>query len=258
MTHDDTAIPAATILIVRDGDSGLETLMVERHADIGFAGGAMVWPGGKIEAADRDPAWIGLCDGLADFDADDRPGVVAALREAFEETGLLMAARDGRPVEAATAAALSRHRAEVDRDAALFAPLLAGAGLRLNAAGITPFARWIPPGGMHKRFDTRFFLACPPAGQAPVQAGSEAVDIVWMRPADALADLAAGRRKIIFPTARNLELLGLSDTVEAVFAAAARRPRGIVQPVIADGMLIIRDDLGYPVTREALGSAMRG
>jgi hypothetical protein len=91
-----------------------------------------------------------------------------------------------------------------------------------------------------------------------VQDGTEAVDIIWIKPQEALDQLAAGTRKIIFPTARNLELLALSNSVEAAFADLAARPQGIVQPVIEDGALRIRTDLGYPVTEERLDRALRG
>lgn len=254
---DDTLFPAATILLVRDGADGLEVLMVERHANIGFAGGAMVWPGGKIEPADYDVGWLEAADGLEGLDADERAARVAALREAYEETGILLATRDGSPI-GAQALDLTAMRKRVDQDASLFQPLVRGHGLRLATTSLQPFARWIPPPALHKRFDTRFFLAPVPEGQDGVQDGSEAVDLVWIKPQAALDDLAAGRRKIIFPTARNLELLALSKSAAGALADAAARPQGIVQPVIEDGVLKIRTDLGYPVTEEKLDTAMRG
>jgi 8-oxo-dGTP pyrophosphatase MutT (NUDIX family) len=254
---DDTLYAAATILIVRDGDQGLEVLMVERHANIGFAGGALVWPGGKIDPADFDAGWLEAADGLAAFDDDERAARVGAVREAYEECGLLLAARDGTPV-GAKATTLTDMRQRVDRDASLFQPLVRGHGLTLCTHDLHPFARWIPPPALHKRFDTRFYLARLPLDQEPVQDGTEAVDIIWIRPHDALAQLAAGTRKIIFPTARNLELLALSNSVEAAFSDLTARPQGIVQPIIEGGVLKIRADLGYPVTEEKLDSALRG
>jgi 8-oxo-dGTP pyrophosphatase MutT (NUDIX family) len=257
MMTDDTLYTAATILIVRDGSQGLEVLMVERHANIGFAGGALVWPGGKIDPADFDAGWLEAATGLADHDTDERAARVGALREAYEECGLLLATRDGAPV-GAHANSLTDMRQRVDKDASLFQPLVRGHGLTLSTNDLHPFARWIPPPALHKRFDTRFYLAKLPEGQTPVQDGTEAVDIIWIRPQDALDQLAAGTRKIIFPTARNLELLALSSSVEAAFADLAARPQGIVQPVIQEGVLRIRNDLGYPVTEETLNTALRG
>jgi 8-oxo-dGTP pyrophosphatase MutT (NUDIX family) len=256
MDH-DTLFPAATILIVRDSAAGLEVLMVERHANIGFAGGALVWPGGKIDPADFDTGWLNAASGLAEFDEDERAARVGAVREAYEECGLLFATRDGQPV-GSHANSLTDLRAPVDKDATLFQPLVRGHGLTLCTHDLHPFARWIPPPAMHKRFDTRFYLAAMPDGQTPVQDGTEAVDIIWIKPQEALDQLAAGTRKIIFPTARNLELLALSNSVDAAFTDLAARPQGIVQPVIADGALRIRTDLGYPVTEERLDRALRG
>jgi 8-oxo-dGTP pyrophosphatase MutT (NUDIX family) len=253
----DTLYAAATILIIRDGTDGLEVLMVERHANIGFAGGALVWPGGKIDPADFDAGWQQASTGLNAFDQDEQAARVGAIREAYEECGILLATRDSKPV-GEHAASLTNMRQRVDRDASLFQPLVRGHGLSLCTHDLHPFARWIPPPALHKRFDTRFYLAAMPQGQAPVQDGTEAVDIIWIRPRDALAQLAAGTRKIIFPTARNLELLALSDSVAQAFADLAARPQGIVQPVIENGVLHIRTDLGYPVTEEALDSALRG
>jgi 8-oxo-dGTP pyrophosphatase MutT (NUDIX family) len=254
---DDTLFPAATILLVRDGADGLEVLMVERHANIGFAGGAMVWPGGKVDPADFDEGWLQAAEGLEGLEDDERAARVAALREAYEETGMLLATRNGEPI-GAQASTLTDMRGRVDRDATLFQPLVRGHGLKLAAADLKPFARWIPPPALHKRFDTRFYLANVPKCQDAIQDGTEAVDIVWIKPQAALDDLAAGKRKIIFPTARNLELLALSNSVEAAFADLAARPAGIVQPIIENGVLKIRNDLGYPVTEEKLDTAMRG
>ena len=254
---DNTLFAAATILIVRDGHVGLEVLMVERHANIGFAGGALVWPGGKIDPADFDAGWLDAATNLVPYEADERAARVGAIREAYEECGLLLATRDGTPV-GRHAESLTHMRQAVDKDATLFQPLVRGHGLTLTPHDLHPFARWIPPPALHKRFDTRFYLARLPEGQTPIQDGTEAVDILWIRPQDALDQLAAGTRKIIFPTARNLELLALSSSVEAAFADLAVRPQGIIQPVIEDNRLKIRTDLGYPITEELMETALRG
>lgn len=258
---DDVPIPAATVLLVRDAP-GLEVLMVERHAAIGFAGGASVFPGGKIDPADHDPAWLDHADGLEGLDGLERAARVACVREAFEEAGMLVArGADGQLVGRELCAALSDRRHPVERDARLFIDLVRGAGVRLACETLVRFARWIPPEGLHKRFDTWFFLAPTPPGQEPLEDGRETTALAWVRPADALAELAAGQRKIIFPTARNLELLGLSPTVEAAMQDAAARPAEIVQPLMVtrdDGaFLTIPTHLGYPVTEERLESAMR-
>jgi 8-oxo-dGTP pyrophosphatase MutT (NUDIX family) len=253
----DTLYTAATLLIVRDGDDGLEVLMVERHANIGFAGGALVWPGGRIDPADYDAGWLDIAKGLSAFDPDERAARIAGVREAYEECGLLLANRYGLPV-GDFATSLTQMRQSVDGDASLFQPLVRQHQLTLCTDDLAPFARWIPPPAQHKRFDTRFYLAPMPKGQTAIQDGNEAVDIIWIRPQDALDQLAAGTRKIIFPTARNLELLALSDSVEAAFKDLAARPQGIVQPIIKDNQLHIRTDLGYPITSEGIEKALRG
>ncbi|MEN9873335.1 MAG: hypothetical protein RL186_232 [Pseudomonadota bacterium] len=259
MTKDpDTLFKAATLLIVRDGAQGLEVLMVERHANIGFAGGALVWPGGRIDPADYDAGWQEVALGLdPEDDADAQAARIAAVREAFEECGILIATRGGAPI-GAFAATLTHARQSVDRDATLFLPLMREHGLTLRPDQLVPFARWIPPPASHKRFDTRFFLTRLPEGQVALQDGNEAVDTIWIRPRDALDQLKAGTRKIIFPTARNLELLALSGSVQHAFSDLARRKQGIVQPVIDGDRLTIRTDLGYPVTEESIATAMRG
>ena len=253
----DLLYPASTVLLVRDAPDGLEVLMVERHANIGFAGGALVWPGGRVEAADFDEGWLACAEGLEGLDPDERAARVAAIREAFEETGVLLATLNGALI-GPKVHDLKPMRHQIDRDASLFLPLVREHGLRLASNALTPFARWIPPPALHKRFDTRFYVARVPSDQIGSQDGTEAVELLWIKPKAALQDLAEGKRKIIFPTARNLELLALSPTADQALSDAAARPQGIVQPIIEDGVLKIRDDLGYPVTQERLESALRG
>ncbi|MEM9170214.1 MAG: NUDIX hydrolase [Pseudomonadota bacterium] len=258
------AVPAATILLLRDAAAGagpaLEVLMVERGAGLEFAGGALVFPGGRIDPADGDPVWAERALGLDD-DAALNAARVAAAREAFEEVGVLLATKDGAPVSGALAAKLGAARAAVEADAALFAPLLAEHGLRLDLRALTAFSRWVAPEVIPKRFDTHFFLAAAPADQTPSPDGSEACACLWMRPLDALANRSAGRRRVIFPTARNLELLSLSADVAAARSDAAARP---IEPVhisveVRDGQKVVTipDHLGYPVTAEDFELAMR-
>jgi 8-oxo-dGTP pyrophosphatase MutT (NUDIX family) len=262
MDADNPAVPAATVLLVRDGAAGLEVLMIERAAGLGFAGGALVFPGGRVEAADADPAWLSHADGLDGLGPDERATCVAAAREAYEEVGMLLARRGGTIADRALAEALSDRRADVEADASLFLPLIAGAGLRLACDQLVRFARWIPPEGLHKRFDTMFWVAPVPPGQIALEDGNEATDALWTTPAAALAALADGSRKIIFPTARNLELLGLSATAAAALHDARARPAVTVQPAMVerpDGrFLTIPDGLGYPVLEEPLETALRG
>ncbi len=257
----DALIPAATILLLRDAPQ-FQALMVERHADIAFAGGAMVFPGGRIDAGDHNPAWRDHCDGLDAAPEEERAPRIAALREAFEETGLLLARREGRLIDAEETDALSDWRKRVEDNDALFFEMVEGEKLRLAADALHLFARWRPPKRAgHRRYDTWFFAAKAPEGQCAVADGGEAMEVVWTAPAAVLADCSAGRRKMIFPTKRNVELLGASESAEAVLAFAETRNRAPIEPRIIerDGerFLAIPADRGYPVTEESLETALR-
>lgn len=260
MTQDDPAIPAATVILLRDRPA-FEVLMICRHENSSFAGGALVFPGGRVDPGDNLAAWRDLADGLA---ADERMAAaqIAAIREAYEESGVLLArGRDGALVSGGLALSLSDQRRNVERDERLFLDLVKREGLRLACDQLRLFSHWVAPPNLHKRFDTLFFATMFPAGQHVIEDGEEATEALWIAPHAALAARAAGERKIIFPTARNLDLLALSTSAEAVFEAASRRTITPVMPQVAmrDGkaMLTIPEGLGYPVTAEALDLATR-
>lgn len=257
--NEEAPAAAASVLILRDAPQ-FEVLMIERHQKSAFAGGALVFPGGRVDPGDFDPAWAdhatGLVEGLAGAQ-------VAAVREAFEESGVLLA-RDGagRLADGETARALRPWRARVERNDRLFLDLAREAGLSLACDLLVLFSHWIAPPGLHRRFDTLFFAARLPDGQQAEEDGDEATAALWIAPEAALAARRAGSRKIIFPTARNLDLLALSPSAEDVFARAALRRIAPVQPeLVVEGgrtFLTIPDGLGYPVTREELDPSLRG
>ncbi|RYF16852.1 MAG: MBL fold metallo-hydrolase [Comamonadaceae bacterium] len=204
--------PAATVLLLRDAPGGLEVLMTRRSATASFAPGAYVFPGGGIDAADAQAHDI----------AARRPGqddlrltqAIAAIRESFEELGVLLARqRDGSPVAAADIAAL-------DRDAP-FAAQCRDRGLVLAADRVFVLAHWITDRDLPRRFDVPFLVARMPEGQSPVADEAEQFEPVWVRPADALARHKAGQFFIIFPTIRTLERLEKFATIDAVLAACA-------------------------------------
>jgi len=261
MSAPNDAIPSSTILMIRSGDAPCEVLMVERHYQIDFASGALVFPGGKLAAEDRDAGWDGFVDETAT--QADRAFRIGAVREAFEESGLLMARSradrgPGRPlIDPATLQPLLAHRAPIASGEESFLALIERHGLVLALDRLTPFAHWVTPIGMPKRFDTWFYVAEAPHEQIAVCDGAEAVDARWLAPRAALDAAAAGTSKIIFPTRMNLEMLAAAPTVQAALDSAHGRAIVRVEPVVArnsDGALVLQipKDAGYPVTEELL------
>jgi 8-oxo-dGTP pyrophosphatase MutT (NUDIX family) len=218
---------AATLILLRDGPVGLEVLMVERHGQIAFAGGALVFPGGKLDPGDADPRLRPRCPGSAGLDAEALALRVAAVREAFEECGVLLAGARGEeaPVSASRAHALAaRWREPLAADRVSLAEIAEQEDLWLACDRLVPFAHWITPEFMTRRFDTWFFLAAAPAGQEATHDGGESVDTRWIRPAEAVSEAQAGRLPIIFPTLLNLrKLAGSESASEALAAARASR-----------------------------------
>ena len=243
------ATAAATVIIARDGLDGLEILVIERAAGMGFAGGAIAFPGGKVDAGDQKPL-----AGYTALAAEDAAGRVAAAREAFEETGILLST--GPAVAGKTRAHL---RAESDQHRIAFAALLSSIGHTLPADALKPFGRWLPPAGLHKRFDTRFYLATCPAGEAPEADGTEAVHARWATPAKLLAQADAGTISILFPTRCNLARLGQFSGVASLLADPTAP--AFIQPSIVQTdtgkMLTIPEGLGYPYTQERLEMVRR-
>lgn len=251
--------PASTLLLVRDGASGLEVFVVERHHQIDFAGGATVFPGGKVEDADQDPSLRERCTGEAGLDEGKLGFRVAAIREAFEECGVLLARPRGRPdliSVARLADLLKRYRAEVREHRVSIAALARAEDLELACDLLIPFAHWITPDGMPKRFDTHFFLAAAPPDQFAAHDGTEGVDSTWISPRRAIEDADAGRRTIIFPTRMNLGKLARSASVAEAVEAARRSPIVTVLPRVERGpsgpVLRIPAEAGYDVVEAPL------
>ncbi|MDT8759854.1 NUDIX domain-containing protein [Sphingomonas psychrotolerans] len=245
---DPEAIPAATVIVMRESAEGSpELLMVERARAMSFAGGALVFPGGRVDPGDH-----ALAATLAG-DAEDLAARIAAVRETIEEAAVAVGVH-------VPAGAIPDLRRRLYAGEAMGALLEAyGGTLKLDA--LHPFARWLPSGVHHKVFDTRFYLARAPDGAEPVVDGNENVRVFWAS-AQAVLDAAdRGEAMIIFPTRRNLERLALFETFDAAVADARAHPPRTVTPWIerrTDGEhLCIPDDLGYPVTSEPLARAIR-
>jgi len=252
-TTDKPLIPAATILMLRDGPSGLEVFMVVRHHQIDFASGALVFPGGKLAIGDTAPEVRGLCDGADDLDDTLLALRVAAVREAFEESGVLLARdENGGLIDGERLSALEGDRPKLDKGELAIGDFLTRERLRIACHLLQPYSHWITPKMMPKRFDTHFYLAVAPADHVAMHDGSEGVDSVWINPADALEEAKAGKRTIIFPTRMNLEMLAQSKTVADAMEAARTRPIVTVEPQVEDRdgemMLTIPAEAGYSLT----------
>ena len=252
-----TPLPAATVMMLRDGGEGLEVFMVVRHHKIDFMSGALVFPGGKVDPADFDPGLSAYLDGAME-EEDMRAIQVASIREAFEECGVLLARAAGHDelIDGQRLASLEPYRDGLHRGDLTILEFLEREKLRLACDELVHFAHWVTPPMMPKRFDTHFFLAAAPADHLAVHDGHESVDSVWITPAAALADAADGRRTVIFPTLRNIEKLGTHDTVaEAVAATRATKPVKVLPwtEKREDGnYLCIPPEAGYAVSEEKM------
>jgi 8-oxo-dGTP pyrophosphatase MutT (NUDIX family) len=251
------AVPSATILLLRGDHSALEVFMVVRHHQIDFASGALVFPGGKVDPQDTDPAVAERCDGAAD-DASTRAIQIAAIREAYEECGVLLArpAGSSQLISGAQLAPLDCLRMEIQSGAVGFLEFLRTHDLRLACDQLVPFAHWITPEMMPKRFDTHFFVADAPVDQVALHDGHESVDSVWITPQAALAGASDGRYTVIFPTLRQIEKLAHSVSPRAAIERARASHVVTVTPWTenrADGAyLCIPADAGYDISEEKM------
>lgn len=264
MSDTDDLLPAATILMLRDGPTGLETFMVVRHHQIDFASGALVFPGGKVDAGDSDVRH--LCDGLGDADDVQVATMAGAIREAFEECGVLLAREAGSDLGNAAEAdglvsgerleTLDRYRDILHGGELTLRAFLEQEQLRLACDRLQHFAHWITPPMVPKRFDTHFYLAAAPADHLAMHDGHESVDSVWVSAADAAAGGEDGTYTIIFPTLRNIEMLGQSSDVADAMAMARQRTAVTVLPWMEqrdDGLyLCIPPEAGYAVSEEKI------
>lgn len=251
----DVAIPAATLIAVREptaGASGLppELLMVERPEGMAFAGGALVFPGGRVDDADVELAGaLGL--------GEDGAARVAAIRETLEETGIAVG------IDPLPSPAMALELQEALLGGAGFAETIEGGGFRVDAAALTAFARWVPKIHATRRFDTLFFIAGIADGEwQPSPAPGECAAAFWISAAEALERDRAGTARLIFPTRRNLERLAQHASTGAIMADASSHPIAPITPWVeehgGERFIAIPADLGYPVVREKLDGLWRG
>lgn len=260
-------VPAATVMLLRDSSAGPEVLLLERHAKSEFLPDAYVFPGGRVDAEDHALAArvAGVSaerasETLRTVPADLALGFfVAAIRETFEESGLLLARRRGETelLDRASAAALAHHRLGVQSGERSFRELVLDEDLVLAADLLAAHAHWITPEDSPRRFDTIFFAAETPPGQVALHDGVELTAHVWVRPEQGLAEYRAGRRQMILPTWANLETLLGFDSAQAALTASRRRRLVPILPVMTERggkrRIAIPADAGYPTVEELLG-----
>lgn len=243
--------PAATVMLVRDGADGLEVFMMQRTLSAVFARGHYVFPGGKVDDADHGSVFEPICDGLDDAGASARLGIergglawfVAALREVFEEAGVLLARpADGDEVVplddpvVADRYNIARHAIH-DGEISL-ADFCADERLLLLADRIHLVDHWLTPVGERRRFDTRFFLAAAPPAQRPLHDDKETIASRWVLPADALQMWRRGELQMFPPTVASLDFLARhADVDEAIGTAVSLGIPPVIQP-----RLVVDDD----------------
>jgi 8-oxo-dGTP pyrophosphatase MutT (NUDIX family) len=258
MSEPAAARPASTILLLRDsagpdGKGEIEVFMMVRHYEIDFNSGALVFPGGAVDAGDHDI--VGRSELHAGGDGLDAATLsfrIAAIRETFEESGILLAKPRGSAalVDAKRAGEVEAvHRAALCQGKTTFLKVLTDNRLLLTPDELVPYAHWITPEGMPKRFDTWFFLAAAPPEQVGAHDGKESTDSIWVSPREALVGGESGRFKLPFPTTRNLIKLGKHRSVRAALDDARGKPVVTVMPVMTklDGgrQLRIPAEAGY-------------
>ncbi|HEV8674563.1 MAG TPA: NUDIX hydrolase [Methylomirabilota bacterium] len=253
---------AATVILARDAAGGAEVLLLERHGRSRMAPGAFAFPGGRVEADDSAPDWERLCRGLTAAEAarvlpDVPPSQAigfwtAAIREVFEETGLLLAYdRAGAPFASRTLAStpIAEYRARCRDDSRAFRALVAGEGLALATDRMAYWAHWITPEERPVRYDTRFFVAAAPPGGTPEPDGIEVVGARWLTAAAALAQHRAGALTLPAVTQEILGSIRPYPTATALVAAAAAREIRPIRPriVLADGQerILLPGDPGW-------------
>lgn len=253
---------ASTVIVLRESNAGLETFMLCRHQQSGFMGGAHVFPGGKVDPSDSAPSWLERVDRppeklaarLDEIDAKAGLGLlVAAVRETFEEAGVLLASTT-------SGADLASAREQLHGGMSFF-ELAAQLDLKIDSTTLTPYARWITPKMESRRFDTRFYIAVLPEGQSASHDGTETTSAIWLRPASAIDEMLAGRIKLAPPTVRTLQWLAGFEDARSVIADAVSRKPPLVRPRIVTGeagwFLALPGDSEHPETEPVLPGSTR-
>lgn len=251
LASDIPVSPAATVMLLRDGDDGLEVFMLQRTLSAAFARGQYVFPGGRVDDTDHAADFEPICDGLDDATASARLGLasgglawlVAAIRECFEEAGVLLArpAHDPDVVrfdDPGVAARFNAERHAVHAGGRSLVDVCAEEGLQLLTDRLHFVAHWVTPLGERRRFDTRFLVAEAPSSQEPLHDDNETIASIWVGPKDALAMWQAGQLQMFPPTVACLRFLAEHATVAEAIAASA----AIGIPPLIEPRLVLGDD----------------
>ncbi len=257
---------AATVLVLRpgEGDESFEIFMVRRHGKSGFMAGAHVFPGGKLDDEDASDALLDRCIGLTAAEAAERLAEsdgrralalhVAAIRETFEEAGVLLA--DG-----ADAVELDDARKKLHEGVFDFERFVIDADLQLRVGELQPQARWITPEIEPRRYDTRFFLAPAPREQTATHDAIETTAGEWLSPTGAIDKMNEGTIQLPPPTLRTLQVLATSTTIAEAFADAASRKPPTIMPTFHDDdgtfVLALPGDSKHPVSERAFPGPTR-
>ncbi len=232
-----TPIPAATVISLRDTPTGMEVLMVQRTKKADFAGGALLFPGGKVDNSDYEVLKLDRCSLPNDVPDNQKALRVAGVREMFEEAGLLFV-RDLGDTQV-----ISKERAEVLKNIyrqdllsqkITFHEIVEAEDLVVASDLLIPFAHWITPITGRKRFDTHFLVAQSPDGHTASHDGSETLDTVWIDPLTAITEAEEGKRRVVFPTRMNLKKVSESTTAESAIRLAKITPVVTVLPEVHD------------------------
>ena len=228
--------PAATIILARDSEHGIEVFMMKRTTEVTFAKGMHVFPGGGVDASDHATEMHRLCVGVDDARASAELGMqagglaywIAAIRECFEEAGLLIGYRDHPELmqfDAADAQKLTDLRLELAENKISFAQLLQREQLRAATDQLIYYSHWITTPGRPRRYDTRFFIAPAPAEQIAMHDNSETVAHLWVSPGEAIELFKRGEIDLMFPTIKTLESLTQFGRVEDLLRHARTKPQ---------------------------------
>ena len=230
-------IPAATVISLRDSPTGMEVLMVQRTKKADFAGGALLFPGGKVDDSDYEIIKSDCCS-LTDEIPDNLRAIrIAGVREMFEEAGLLFARAHGEDKvinEDRAEQINNKYRTDLLQQKITFHDIVTTENLIVASDLLVPFAHWITPITGRKRFDTHFLVAKTPNGHIASHDGSETLDTIWIDPLSAIKEAEEGKRRVVFPTRMNLKKVSESKTAKAAIERARETPIVTVLPEVRD------------------------